>query len=168
MKSEGFATAIFSKRGIIVCLLLWCAVANSSFFTFHFSLLHAQAMQRGIASFYGHSWTGRHTASGELFHHDSLTCAHRDYPFGTILKVTRTDTDKSVFVRVNDRGPHIRKRIIDLSWRAAKDLDITMKGFAEVIIEVCTPVYLLQPTHGVSTWTPWDSLSNEPPLPWVR
>ncbi len=166
MKDEGFATATFWKRGIIVCLLLWCAAANPSFFSAHFSFLKAQNVQRGLASFYAHSMTGRKTASGERYHHDSLTCAHRSLPFGTLLKVTCTENDKSVLVRVNDRGPFHSRRIIDLSWRAAKDLDILSRGVAEVIIEKCVPIHPFEHTHGISVWTPWDSLSNEPVLPW--
>lgn len=69
-------------------------------------------------------------------HHDSLTCAHRTYPFGTLLKVTNLNNGKSVVVKVIDRGPFARGRIIDLSWRAAKELDILSKGVSTVKVEV--------------------------------
>ena len=78
--------------------------------------------------------TGSRTANGERLHHDSLTCAHRTYPFGTMLRVYNPVNGKSVIVRVTDRGPFIRGRIIDLSWRAAKELDIISAGVAMVIV----------------------------------
>ena len=99
-------------------MLLFCAAANYSLFTIHFSLLNAQSVQTGKASYYAKKFTGRRTASGERLHHDSLTCAHRTYPFGTLLKVTNPANGKVVIVRVTDRGPYVKGRIIDLSVRA--------------------------------------------------
>ena len=84
----------------------------------------AQDVQEGKASFYSMKFTGRRTANGERLHHDSLTCAHRTYPFGTQLKVTNPANGKSVIVRVTDRGPYVKGRIIDLSVKAAKELGI--------------------------------------------
>ena len=75
------------------------------------------------------------TASGERLHRDSMTCAHRYYPFGTLLKVYNPANGRSVLVRVTDRGPYVRGRIIDLSWRAAKELDIISKGVAMVVVQ---------------------------------
>ena len=95
----------------------------------------AQALQRGKASYYSKGFTGRRTASGERLHPDSLTCAHRSYPFGTMLRVYNPANGRSVVVRVTDRGPFIRGRIIDLSWRAAKELDIIGSGVAMVIVQ---------------------------------
>ena len=139
MKSEEFATAvrryrIFIRVGLVVALL-FCAAANSSFFTFHSSLLHAQDVQQGKASYYAQKFHGRMTASGERLHRDSLTCAHRYYPFGTLLKVYNPANGRSVLVRVTDRGPYVRGRIIDLSWRAANELDIISKGVAMVVVQ---------------------------------
>ena len=91
--------------------------------------------QRGKATFYSKRATGARTASGDRLHHDSLTCAHRTYPFGTLLKVTNLSNNKSVVVKVTDRGPFARGRIIDLSWRAAKELDILAKGVCTVRVE---------------------------------
>ncbi|UKK53472.1 septal ring lytic transglycosylase RlpA family protein [Prevotella sp. E2-28] len=91
--------------------------------------------QRGKASFYSKRATGLKAAGGDKIHHDSLTCAHRTYPFGTLLQVKNPANGRVVVVRVNDRGPFIRGRIIDLSWRAAQELDILSKGVAEVEIE---------------------------------
>lgn len=100
-----------------------------------FTLLQAQDLQQGKASFYARSFSGHKTASGERLHHDSLTCAHRTYPFGTLLKVYNPANERSVIVRVTDRGPFVRGRIIDLSWRAAKELDIISKGVAMVTVQ---------------------------------
>ena len=94
----------------------------------------AQGLQRGKASFYGKRFHGRKTASGERLHPDSLTCAHRSYPFGTLLRVYNPVNGRSVNVRVTDRGPYVRGRIIDLSWRAAKELDIIGQGIATVFV----------------------------------
>ena len=144
MKSEEFTTAIVRRRMIIICVLLFSAVAarlldactarNSSLFTFHSSLISAET-QRGKASFYSKKATGTRTASGERLHHDSLTCAHRTYPFGSLLRVTHEGNGRSVIVRVNDRGPFVRGRIIDLSWGAARALGMLGQGIATVFVE---------------------------------
>lgn len=96
-------------------------------------MLHAQ--QKGKASYYSKKATGAKTSSGERLHHDSLTCAHRTYPFGTLLKVTNMKNGKSVVVKVTDRGPYGHGRIIDLSWRAAKELGMLQQGVAVVRVE---------------------------------
>jgi rare lipoprotein A len=90
----------------------------------------------GQASFYGDEFDGKPTASGETFSSDGRTCAHREYPFGTKLKVTSLKTGKSTEVRVNDRGPHVAGRILDLSHGAAKDIGLDVEGVGEVAIEV--------------------------------
>ena len=92
-------------------------------------------IQVGKASYYSKRATGRMTASGDRLHHDSLTCAHRSYPFGTLLQVTNPSNGRMIVVRVNDRGPFVRGRIVDLSWAAAKVLGILSTGVANVIIE---------------------------------
>ena len=91
--------------------------------------------RRGKASFYSKKATGARTASGERLHHDSLTCAHRTYPFGTILKVTNLRNGLTVNVRVTDRGPFGRGRIIDLSYAAAKALGMLSQGVAMVEVQ---------------------------------
>ena len=91
--------------------------------------------RRGKASFYSKRATGARSASGERIHHDSLTCAHRTYPFGTRLKVTNLRNGKSIIVRVTDRGPHTRGRIIDLSYGAAQALGMLSQGIAMVEVE---------------------------------
>ena len=103
------------------------------------SLLFAQNVQSGKASYYAKKLSGRMTASGERLHHDSLTCAHRTYPFGTLLKVTNPANGKEVIVRVTDRGPYVKGRIIDLSVRAARELGILAQGIAPVTVEHYNP-----------------------------
>lgn len=111
-----------------------------SLFLSIFGLTPLQAQsQKGKATYYSKRSTGARTASGNRLHHDSLTCAHRTHPFGTLLKVTNLDNDKSVVVKVTDRGPFARGRIIDLSWRAAKELGILAKGVGTVKVEVHKP-----------------------------
>ena len=87
----------------------------------------------GIASFYGNE-SGRQTASGQRFDQNALTCAHRSLPFGTKLRVTHGD--RSVVVTVNDRGPFVRGRVLDLSTAAARAVGITTAGVGRVTAEV--------------------------------
>jgi rare lipoprotein A len=83
-------------------------------------------------------------------HPDSLTCAHRSYPFGTKLKVLNPVNGRSVVVRVTDRGPFVRGRIIDLSWRAAKELDIIAKGVAVVVVQKANEIVVpYEPTDEI-------------------
>lgn len=111
------------KRNILIIILLFS------------SLIPLFAQQRGKASYYSKKATGARTSSGERVHHDSLTCAHRTLPFGTLLKVTNLSNNKSVVVKVIDRGPFIRGRIVDLSYGAAKALGMLSQGVANVRIE---------------------------------
>lgn len=91
--------------------------------------------QVGSASFYGSKHQGRRTASGERFDQNSLTAAHRNLPFGTRLLVTNLDNEKTVVVRVNDRGPHTRGRLIDLSRKAAEQIGMLGSGVAQVRVQ---------------------------------
>ncbi len=90
---------------------------------------------RGISSWYGPGFHGKLTASGERFDSNDLTAAHKTLPFGTMLKVTNRDNGKSVVVRVNDRGPFVPGRIIDVSRGAAVKLGMIETGTAPVLIE---------------------------------
>jgi rare lipoprotein A len=90
----------------------------------------------GLASFYHDKFEGRRTSSGEKFKQKKMTCAHRTLPFGTMLRVTNLSNDKEVVVRVTDRGPYSKGRIIDLSRAAAKKLDFIKSGHTKVKIEV--------------------------------
>ncbi|MDR0598689.1 MAG: septal ring lytic transglycosylase RlpA family protein [Treponema sp.] len=98
--------------------------------------------QDGVASWYGAGFEGRLTASGEIFDSSKFTAAHPILPFGTMLKITNKYNDRSVTVRVNDRGPYVANRIIDLSRAAAEELDMIKTGTAPVIVESLTIVTL--------------------------
>lgn len=98
---------------------------------------HAAPDQVGNATWYGAAFAGRRTASGERFDPKQYTAAHRKLPFGTWVEVRRVDTGRVVRVRINDRGPWGHEdRIIDLSRRAAEDLDIVRAGVARVELRV--------------------------------
>jgi rare lipoprotein A len=92
--------------------------------------------QEGLASWYGGKFQGRQTASGEIFDTNEFTAAHKTLAFGTIVKVTSLENDKSTVVRINDRGPFIPGRIIDLSRAAAATIGLAGTGVAKVRIEV--------------------------------
>jgi rare lipoprotein A len=94
------------------------------------------ATEKGIASWYGEPYHGRQTASGEVYDMYRLTAAHRTLPFGTVVRVTRRDTGDRVEVRINDRGPFIAGRIIDLSYAAAQAVGLDVDGVAPVQVEV--------------------------------
>jgi rare lipoprotein A len=96
--------------------------------------------QEGIASWYGNEYDGRPTASGEIFNSTLFTAAHPSLPFGTILTVTNTHNNRQVMVRVNDRGPFVAARIIDLSRAAAEALDMIVTGTAPVVVESSTAI----------------------------
>lgn len=98
--------------------------------------------QEGVASWYGVEFGGRPTASGEIFTPSQLTAAHPTLPFGTMLKVTNKSNNRSVVVRVNDRGPFVSARIIDLSQGAAEQLDMITTGTAPVTVESLEAVAL--------------------------
>ncbi|WP_197910462.1 septal ring lytic transglycosylase RlpA family protein [Desulfosarcina ovata] len=90
--------------------------------------------QQGVASWYGRKFHGRKTSSGEVYNMYAMTAAHKTLPLGTWVRVRRLDTDREVVVRVNDRGPFVHGRIIDLSYSAAKELAIVGPGTARVEI----------------------------------
>lgn len=90
----------------------------------------------GVASWYGEEFAGRTTANGEIFDPALLTAAHRTLPFGTILDITNPKTKQTVRVRVNDRGPYIGNRVIDLSYEAARQIGLVEPGVGEVQIAV--------------------------------
>lgn len=96
----------------------------------------AQEAEYGYATYYAKKFEGHRTSSGERLHRDSMTCAHKTHPFGTKLLVTNPRNGKQVIVRVNDRGPYGRGRIIDLSYGAAERLDIIRHGVVKVVVEV--------------------------------
>ncbi len=91
-------------------------------------------IQSGHASWYGPGFHGRRTASGERFNSAAMTAAHRTLPFGTRVRVIHEDTGRSVVVRINDRGPFLRGRVIDLARGPAQALGLTSSGIAKVAL----------------------------------
>lgn len=90
----------------------------------------------GIASWYGPGFHGKRTASGERFNQDAMTAAHRTLPFGTIVRVTNQQNNRTVEVRINDRGPFVKGRVIDLSREAARQLDMLVAGIVPCQVDI--------------------------------
>ncbi|MBQ7634802.1 MAG: septal ring lytic transglycosylase RlpA family protein [Bacteroidaceae bacterium] len=111
--------------GLILCAFAFLGTSQAD----------AQTM-RGKASYYAGKFHGRRTSSGEIFHKDSLTCAHRTLPFGTMLRVRNTSNGREVVVRVTDRGPFAAGRIVDLSLGAARQIGMVAAGVTGVEVEV--------------------------------
>ncbi len=99
-------------------------------------------VKSGNATFYGNRSHGRRTSSGTVYHRDSLTCAHRTLPFGTVLKVKNKRNGKEVYVTVTDRGPFRKGAVIDLSMAAAKHIDMVRDGVCPVEISMADPSML--------------------------
>ncbi len=95
-----------------------------------------QGTRRGVASYYGNEFQGRLTANGERFDQNQMTAAHRTLPFGTKVRVKHVNNGREVVVRINDRGPFVDGRIIDLSRAAAEQLDMIREGVAMVEITI--------------------------------
>jgi peptidoglycan lytic transglycosylase len=130
---------------IILISLIAAGCSSSSRFSSHFNEESDYCetpeefkgeVYEGKASFYANKFQGRKTASGDRFDQKKLTAAHRSLPFGTMVKVTNLSNGLSVVVRINDRGPFIRGRIIDLSRAAAKKINMIKSGVVKVRIEV--------------------------------
>lgn len=115
----------------------------------------AAAQESGYASFYSKRTQGHRTSDGGRYHNDSLTCAHKSYAFGTLLQVKNPVNNKEVIVKVTDRGPHVRNRMIDLSYSAAQSLGIISAGIAKVVITQINILpdieYLSDPMHLIPT-----------------
>ncbi len=95
----------------------------------------------GIGSWYGGKFHGRKTSSGEVFDQNAFTGAHRTLPFGTFVRVTHNYTNESVVIRINDRGPHVAGRVVDLSMAAAESIGLRSRGLGEVYVEVLENYY---------------------------
>ena len=121
------AAPVFLSVGLAAaCICMFAAVANGA---------SLPVQQEGLASVYGKHFNGKSTASGERYDSRALTAAHRTLPLGTDIRVTNLENGRSVRVRINDRGPHVRGRIIDLSSSAAAALGFGT-GVARVRIEI--------------------------------
>ena len=110
------------------------------------TVMPKEEYQTGVASWYGQEFQGNTTASGETFDLNGFTAAHLTLPFGTTIRVTNLKNNKNILLRVNDRGPHIGRRLIDVSWAAAKRLGFVRSGTTPVRVEVVTyPKWFLSP-----------------------
>ena len=161
LKTPTTACMILSKRFVVVVLAMFVAMLLSSCADGNAKIASRQGYERfpddtqapqkgkkgkkaapigkvlkGRARYYGPGFDGKKTACGEIFNQNDMTCAHKSLPFGTKLRVVRDDTGASVEVRVNDRGPYVRDRIIDLSAAAGKKLGLDKVGHAKVTATV--------------------------------
>ncbi len=121
---------------LVTLLLLISACASSRSVSRDYPAPAPAGPVAGVASWYGREFHGRPTASGEPFDMHALTCAHKTYPFGTRLNVTNRQNDKAVSCIVNDRGPFVSGRDIDLSYAAAREIGLIGPGTAAVLMEV--------------------------------
>jgi len=107
------------------------------------SVAPTEEHETGVASWYGQEFQGNRTASGELFDLNGLTAAHPTLPFGTTIRVTNLRNHRSILLRVNDRGPHLGKRLLDVSRRAAQRLGFVRSGTTQVRVEIVAHPTLL-------------------------
>ena len=107
--------------------------------TFNRLAPRAPCAQEGLASWYGHAWDGRKTASGDRLSADAMTASHRTIPLGTRVRVTNLQTQQQVEVTINDRGPKPKENLIDLSQAAAERLGLKKPGESQVRVELLTP-----------------------------
>jgi rare lipoprotein A len=120
----------------LVCILIAFASSESVFAQSDSASANVKIFtQKGNASYYARKFEGRRTASGEKYRRKLLTAAHKTIPFNTKVKVSNPKNGRWVIVRINDRGPYHKKRIIDLSERAARHLGIFGGGHSRVIIQ---------------------------------
>lgn len=113
-----------------------CFIASMQIFPVQTASARNQQEITGSASWYGGKFHGRKTASGERYNQNALTAAHKTLPFGTKVRVTNESNGKSVVVRINDRGPYVGKRVIDLSRAAANAVGMVQRGVARVKVQV--------------------------------
>lgn len=119
----------------LACLsLAGCATGSGGATTLQAEQAGEAELGRGMASWYGGRFHGRRTASGELFDENALTAAHPTLPFGARVRVRSLSNGREVVVRINDRGPHVKGRIIDLSRAAASALGCVQAGTARVVL----------------------------------
>jgi len=110
-------------------------------------LMPKEEPETGVASWYGEEFQGNTTANGEIYDLNGLTAAHPTLPFGTTVRVTNLNNKKNILLRINDRGPYIGRRLIDVSWAAAKRLGFVQSGTTLVRVEVVAQPSLLLPHH---------------------
>ena len=122
------------KRSLPFFILLIIISTSCHRKTISSSSVYVSGSETGLASFYSESYNGKKTANGEIYNSSEFTAAHKTLPFGTKVKVTNLTNGKTVKVRVNDRGPYIAGRIIDLTRTAAKKIDMINAGVVKVKI----------------------------------
>jgi len=134
---------------VMAFLLLWGCAGREGPSNEMTALSHAAAtttiqnanyLEKGVASWYGKELQGKKTASGEVYDMYGISAAHRTLPFGTLIRVSNLENSKKIKVRINDRGPFIKSRILDLSYGAARQLGFVEQGTARVQIEILEQV----------------------------
>jgi len=136
------------KQKFIILFVLILLFVMVLFVPYHLQAQETEVFrQEGIASWYGREFDGRPTASGEIFDSSQLTAAHPSLPFGTVLVVTNRHNNKKVTVKVNDRGPFVAARIIDISKAAAEKLDMIVTGTAPVSVESIDKIAVNKPVQ---------------------
>jgi rare lipoprotein A len=143
--------SIMTKRYLLIVFCLLILLSGPVF-----------GQESGKASYYADRFHGEKTASGELYDMAKFTAAHRTLPFGTYVKVTRIDNNKSVIVRVNDRGPHKPDRVIDISKAAAVQIDLVRAGVANVKLEILRPGEESNPVPVVTSGIPDPVVAPDP------
>ena len=129
--------AVFAGTLLLLCVgAAGCAKKKKPVPVARIALPQVRSPETGLASWYGHPYHGRPAANGEIYDMETLTAAHRTLPFGTWVHVTNLTNEKTVDVRIIDRGPFIDGRIIDLSHAAARAIDIIGPGVAQVRVDV--------------------------------
>jgi rare lipoprotein A len=121
---------MINKTSLVVVAALLATISSSAF------AAKPGQIENGIASYYHDSLHGNKTASGQIYDKNKISAAHKSLPLGTRVRVTDLRTGKSIEARVNDRGPFVKGRIIDLSRKAAKELGLLKKGITKVKVEV--------------------------------
>lgn len=127
-KVKAFLSSVFLILSLSSCDVLFAPTEEDSTSAGAYT-------QEGIASYYADKYEGRPTASGEIFRQNLLTAAHKTLPFGTMVTITNLKNGKKIRVKINDRGPFVAGRIIDVTSRGAKELDFVRDGIVNVKIE---------------------------------
>ena len=139
MNLKTIPTYMFPLRTLAISLAFSLFLSGCGFFPAPTSRYLQDDDLHGIASWYGNPYHGRKTANGEIYDMHALTAAHRTLPFGSIVRVRRSDDRREVQVRINDRGPFFINRVIDLSREAARRIGMLRSGTTEVNVE---PIYI--------------------------
>jgi len=126
----------FNLKTLIISIFSIILISSCSVKKKSESHTKEKIFQKGEASWYGPGFNGKKTANGETFNMYKLTAAHKKLPFGTKVKVTNLQNGKSVVVRINDRGPFVKGRVIDLSKKAAQQIGLIQAGHAPVSIVI--------------------------------